>query len=73
MSQKRPSERELEEFEAKIRSWTDIALRVYLNDPTPAPPEYVDEVLYEVRRRAHGGKRDVEDKELLSEMVRRTR
>ena len=68
-----PSDDELEEFEAKIRSWTDIALRVYMNDPTPVAPEYKDEVLYEIRRRAHGGKRDVEDKELLSGMARRTR
>jgi len=56
-----PSDQELEEFEAKIRCWKDIHLRVYLNDPTPAPPEYVDEVEYEIRRRARGGQRERED------------
>ena len=68
-----PTDEELEEFEARVRRMTDIQLRVYLNDPTPAPPEFTEEVEYEIRRRAHGGHRDVEDKELLSGTERRTR
>jgi len=68
-----PSDEELDELCAKLRCMTDAWLKAWMADPTEVHASFTAEVEHEIRRRARGGHREVEDRELPSGTDRRTR